>query len=50
MYVDRSSSGDQKKEKLIDELKFKTCVHLKIETPSKFFVGITKQKKSLSLI
>ena len=27
LYVDRSSHGDQKKEKLIDELNYKICVH-----------------------
>ena len=46
MYVDRSLCGDPKKDKLIDELKFTNCMHLKIIQKSKFFVGITgKQRK-----
>ena len=44
MYIDRSSNGDPKKDKLIDELNFKNCVRLKIKTTSKFFVDITYKK------
>ena len=40
MYVDRSLRGDAKKDKLIDELKFKKCMQLKRLQKSKFFVGI----------
>ena len=44
MYIDRSLRV--KKEKLIDELKFKKCMQLKRSLKSKFFVGITnKQRK-----
>ena len=44
MHIDRSLSA--KKDKLIDELNFKKCMHLKRSTKSKFFVGITnKQRK-----
>ena len=35
MYVDRSLSGDPKKEKLIDELNFNICMCLKRKTNSK---------------
>ena len=46
MYVDRSLRGDPKKDKLIDELNFTNCMHLKIIQKSKFFVGITiKERK-----
>ena len=48
MYVERSSRGYPKKDKLIDELNFKQFVDLKGETTSKFFVGIT-HKKNLSI-
>ena len=41
MYFDHSLSGDPKRDKLIDELKFKKCVRLKRKKTSKFFVGIT---------
>ena len=41
MYVDRSSRGDTKNDKLINELNFKNCVRLKRNTTSNFFVGIT---------
>ena len=44
MYVERSSRGYPKKDKLIDELNFKQFVDLKGETTSKFFVGITHKK------
>ena len=43
MYVDRSSRCDPKKDKLIDELKFKKCVRLKRKTTNKFFVGNTQK-------
>ena len=45
MYIDRSLSGDPKKYKLIDELSFKNCMRLNIETTRKFFVGITYKKR-----
>ena len=41
MYVDRSLSGDQKKAKLIYELKSNNCIRFKRNTTSKFLVGIT---------
>ena len=41
MCIDRSLRGDLKKDKLIDELNFKNCMHFKIKTTNKFFVGIT---------
>ena len=41
MYVDCSLRGDPMKEKLIDELNFKNCLHLRRKEASKFFVGIT---------
>ena len=41
MYVDRSFCGVPKKDKLIGELSFKSCMNLKRNTTSKFFVGIT---------
>ena len=47
MYVDLSSSGDPNKDKLIDELSFKNCVHLKRKTTSNFFVGIKYKKKEV---
>ena len=44
--VDRSLRGDQRKDKLIDELNFKKCMQLKKIQKSKFFVGIIdKQRK-----
>ena len=46
MYVDRSSRGYPKKDKLIDELSFKNCVRLNIKTTSKLFLGITHNKKA----
>ena len=45
MYVNRSSHGDSKKYKLIDELNSKNCVRLMIKTTSKLFVGITYKTK-----
>ena len=39
MYIERSSHGDQKKYKLIDELNLKNCVRLKRKTTKKLFVG-----------
>ena len=44
MNVDHSLLGDPNKYRLIDELNFKNCVCLKINTTSKFFVGITYKK------
>ena len=41
IYVDCSLRGDPMKEKLIDELNFKNCLHLRRKEASKFFVGIT---------
>ena len=41
MYVDRSLRGDPNMENSIDELSFKHCLCLKINTTSKLFVGIT---------
>ena len=43
MYIDRSLRV--KKEKLIDELKFKKCMQLKRSLKSEFFVGITNKQK-----
>ena len=45
MYVKRSLFGDSKKDKFIDELNFKNCMHLKIKTKIKLFVGITYKKR-----
>ena len=45
MYIDCSSRGDPRKDKLIDELNFKNCVRLKIKTTRKLFVGITYKKR-----
>ena len=46
MYFDCSLRGDPKKDKLIDELNFKNCMHLSRIQKSKFFFGITvKQRK-----
>ena len=46
IYVDRSLRGDPKKDKLIDDLNFTNCMHLKKIQKNKFFVGITvKQQK-----
>ena len=45
MYVDRSLRGDQKKDKLIYELRFKIFMRLKRKTTSKLFVGITYKKR-----
>ena len=50
MYIECSSCGDPKKDKLIDELNFKSCVRLKRKTTSKFFVGITYKKEILLFI
>ena len=47
MYVDRSSCGYPKKDKLIDEINFKNCMRLKRNTTSKLFVGITYRKKNI---
>ena len=44
IYIDRSLRADPKKDRLIDELNFKNCVGLKINTASKLSVGITKKK------
>ena len=41
MYVDRLLRCDPKKDMLIDDLKFKNFMHLKIIQKIKFFVGIT---------
>ena len=40
MYVHRSLCGDPKKNRLINELKFKNCMHSKRKRTIKFFVGI----------
>ena len=48
--VDRSSYGDTKKDKLIDELNFKNGIRLKIKKTIKFFVGITYKIESLLFI
>ena len=45
MYIDRSVRGDPKKNNLIDELKFKKCMCLKINTTCKLFVVITYKKR-----
>ena len=46
MYVDRSLSGDTKKDKLIDDFNFTDCMHLNRIQKIKLFVGITvKQRK-----
>ena len=48
IYVDRSLRGDPKKYKLIDELNFTNCMHLRRIQKNKFFVSITvKQRKFL---
>ena len=47
MYVDRSLRGDKRKDKLIDELRFKKCMQLKRIQKSKFFVVITYKKKKV---
>ena len=48
MYVERSSPGDPKKDKLIDESNFKNCIRLKRKTTRKLFVGVTyKKRKSI---
>ena len=44
MYVDRSSNGYPKKDKLIDEINFKNCMRLKRNKTNKLFVGITYKK------
>ena len=44
MYVDHSLRGDPRKYKLIDELNFKRCMHLRRLLKSKFFVGITNKQ------
>ena len=41
MYVDRSLHGGPNKDKLIDDLNFKNCMHLNRIQKSKLFVGIT---------
>ena len=41
MYVERSLRGDPKKDKLIDELNFTNCMHLRKIQKIKFFVDIT---------
>ena len=46
MYVDLSLCGNANKDKLIDELNFKTRMQLKRILKSNFFVGVTnKQRK-----
>ena len=46
MYFGRSLRCNPKKDKLVDELKFTNCMHLKRIQKIKFFVGITfKQRK-----
>ena len=45
MYVDRSLRGDEKKDKLIDELNLKKCIQLRRILKSKFFVGIIKKQR-----
>ena len=50
IYVDRSLRGDPKKDRFIDELKFKNCMRLKRKTTRKFFVGIIYKKESLLFI
>ena len=42
LYIDRSLRA--KKDKLIDELNFKTFMQLKISLKSKFLVGITNKQ------
>ena len=44
MYIDRSPLGYTNKYKLVDELNFKNCMRLNINTTSKFFVAITYKK------
>ena len=41
MYVDRFLRGDPKKDRLLDDLNFMNCMHLKRIEKSKLFVGIT---------
>ena len=45
MYVDHSIRGDQMKDKLIDELNFKSCMSLRENKRSKLFIGITSKKE-----
>ena len=42
IYSDCSLGVDSKKDRLIDELNFKKCMHLKRKTTSKLFVSIKK--------
>ena len=46
MFIDRPLRGDPNKDKLIDELNFTNCMHLRRIQKIKFFVVITfKQNK-----
>ena len=46
MYVDCSLRGDPQKDKLMDELIFTNCTHLKRIQKSKLFVGITVKQRN----
>ena len=46
IYVDRPLHDDPIKEKLIDELNLKNCVHAIRSKTSKLFLGITLKKGS----
>ena len=45
IYVDLSLRGDPKKDKLIDELNFVNCMHLRRIQKRKLFVGITVKQR-----
>ena len=47
MCVDRSLRGDQKKDRLLDELNFKNCMRFKRKTTSEVFVGIKVKRRKL---
>ena len=47
MCVDRSLRGDQKKDRLLDELNFKNCMRFKRKTTSEIFVGIKVKRRKL---
>ena len=50
MYVDRSLRGDPKKDKLIDEVNFTNCVHLKKIKKASSLLVLQSNKESLSFI
>ena len=50
MYIDHSSTGYPKMDKLIDELKFKNCMRLKRKPTIDLFVGVILKKEGLLFI